>query len=124
VIDAYYHNGPGYVLQRTFDFEFSGLLMSYPSWEEQLEDNAGSLCELAYGVDWDAWETRINKHNAYLWDKQEVKATVDYWNPNDVALNIPPGAVIRDWNLVGNRIEVVMDDPPPAPIEQRNPVRW
>lgn len=49
-------------LNQLFSSKFTEQLMAMPDAIGKMEDNEGSLCELAYFHDWQAWENRVEKN--------------------------------------------------------------
>jgi hypothetical protein len=115
LLDFYYRDGPGAVLAVLFDLEFWQTLTRYPGWEDMVEENAGALCEIAYAVDWDKWEERINKANEHYWKEPTVKAVK--LPPNDFWVGdrerIPPGARVGGFRIdprQGLQFQVIPDE--------------
>jgi len=133
LLDAYYRNGPALIVDSLFNQDFSlPHLRTIPNWEDQIEENAGALCEIAYGFDWDAWEARINKANEYRWNPKPVHRyepkLAGNWIP--AGERIPANARLDGWRIDPGapgqiQFNVVNDfEPMLLPNIDEEPQRW
>jgi len=117
LIDLYYNEGPKGILGRLFTPDFWDTLCGFDNLADQMEDNAGALCEIAYGFDWDAWEARINKANEYLWNPQpERRYEFKLQKP------LPEWVHVARLNAIPNDINDFA--PMPLPNIDEEPQRW
>jgi len=84
LMDSYYAQGADAFLDSLFSSEFSSKLKT-GRYLEEMEENEGILCELAYFHSWDEWEKKINKN---LKERKEVKE--QDWVEIDDEPAIPP----------------------------------
>lgn len=95
LMDEYFmSDGSKEFLTKIYNKEFVELITSQRDWQDKLKANEGSLCELAYVHNWDAWRDRITE--AYK-DKGGVKR-----NENNDPFAPQPGAI--RWDMEGDNI--------------------
>lgn len=61
LLEAYFSMDKKDFLNTLFSPDFVNVLTGYKDWQGLMEDNEGSLCELAYFHDWSKWEDRVSK---------------------------------------------------------------
>jgi hypothetical protein len=124
LLDKYFREGPEMTLARLLNPDFAAIIRSYPGWREGMEENSGTLCEMAYFHSWDRWEKdiqKVSKTNKEQWQEQvmalqalENRARPVRVRPQDfvivddaalqpVNVNIQPGAVFWHHPPAGNR---------------------
>lgn len=126
LLDAYFKTSREDFLNTIVGDTWSKKLIKHcgKSWDDMIEDNVGSVLQVAYSHDWDKWESRIEA------PKKRARARVDIDNPfdqplfqpvrdNDVLIALNQEGVNRpmDWQQVIERAQAQVavggGNPPP-----------
>lgn len=89
LLDAYFKTSREDFLNTIVGDTWSKKLIKHcgKSWDDMIEDNVGSVLQVAYSHDWDKWESRIEA------PKKRARARVNIDNPFDQPLIQP----VIDW---------------------------
>lgn len=64
LVEQYFRTDKETWLHKFFDVALVEKLIAFNGWQGLIAENEGSICELAYTVEWDKWNKRIQAGNA------------------------------------------------------------